>query len=326
MAAKKAKLNSRQNLSSKKIHKFLEKMSRKKEFNPVPRKRQVNGLKAKKRNKSLEKAVSKRIHKNLTKRAHVIEINNKKNERSDIILKGASSEYGFIKTGIKYFDGLIDKGIPENGTILIKGGPETGKTTLALQILHSFLEQNKKCFYISFEEVEEKLKAYMDKFGWYANHHEEKGLLMIKHFDPFILGRTIGSLFGKEKGELFIDIGIEELFSKNFKPDIVIVDSLTALENIFPKEKFDAYCVYIKHLFNNYIGATTFLILETEDANESTGFGILENQADGIIHMYHSKGTAIRGIEILKMRGTKHREKFVPMELSEKGIIIDSNT
>lgn len=232
----------------------------------------------------------------------------------------------FIKTGVEQFDKLFVHGIPKGNSVIIAGGPGTGKTILTLQIANYSSLKGKRCLYISFEESEQRLKEHMEGFGWNPDKLEANGLLHIKRFDPFRLSRTIEALLAKARGELLIDVGVEELLPKNFTPEIIILDSISALASAFITGS-DTYRVYIEQFFRYFerVGATAFLISETEDAPKKLSeSGVEEFLADGVVVMYYIKRGNIRerAIEILKMRGAKHQEKIVAMEITEKGIVI----
>ena len=71
----------------------------------------------------------------------------------------------FIKTGIKGLDSLMENGIQKASSILIAGGAGTGKTNLCLQILANQAAQGKNCYFIGFEELEDRLIEHMEQFG-----------------------------------------------------------------------------------------------------------------------------------------------------------------
>ena len=232
----------------------------------------------------------------------------------------------FIKTGFESFDSLFSKGITKGISILIAGGPGTGKTILTLQLANSFCNQGKKVFYMSFEESEERLREHMEGFGWNPQEFEKNGFLAIKRFNPFKLSRSIEGLLAKARGELLIDIGMEDLLPKGFKPDIIMLDSISALAAGFTSGS-DTYRVYIEQLFRYFekLGVTSFMISETEDAPKKlSDSGVEEFLADGVIVMYYLKHGNIRerAIEVLKLRGSKHTEKIVAIEITENGMVI----
>ncbi|MBN2043120.1 MAG: AAA family ATPase [Candidatus Aenigmarchaeota archaeon] len=231
----------------------------------------------------------------------------------------------YIKIGIPGFDELIEKGVPKGNAILISGGPGSGKTIFCLQIANFFVEKGKRCVYMSFEEEEAKLKQHMKDFGWDPDKNIKNGNLAIKGFDPFEVVRLIEAMVEESKGELLIKTPPIK-FLKEFMPDIVVVDSLSAVAAAFSGHE-TSYRLYISQLFRylNSMGVTSFVITETEEIpTEITRRGCEEFLADGVILLYNLKKTDIRisALEILKMRGVKHQKRIVPMQITEKGIVI----
>ena len=129
----------------------------------------------------------------------------------------------------------------------------------------------------------------------------------------------------KAKGELLIDIE-PVVFPEHFKPDFIIVDSLTAIASAFTGKE-DSYRIYIEQLFRFFekLGANSFLITETEQIPKifSTS-GVEEFLADGVIVIYNFKRGDVRenGIEILKLRGAKHQKKIVAMQITDNGMVV----
>lgn len=233
----------------------------------------------------------------------------------------------WIKTGVPGFDQLLKDGIPKGYSVIVAGACGTGKTIFLLQTLNYACSQGEKCFYITFEESEERLRQHMKGFGWNAEEYEKKGLLVIKRMNAFDISRYVEALLTKEKGELMIEIeGMMELIPKGFKPDRIFLDSITALAAAFTSTDV-SYRVYIEQLFRFFekIGATTFLITETEDAPKKLSpSGVEEFLADGVIILYNlsHNDLRIRVLEIFKLRGTGHKEKMVPFKITGNGIVV----
>ncbi len=231
----------------------------------------------------------------------------------------------FVNTGVDGFDDLFDKGIPKGNSILIAGGAGSGKTILSLQTLAYHSSQGKKCLYMSFEESEEHLIQHMEDFGWNPKELIKKGNLLIKRFNPFDITRSVDALLLKQKGELLINIK-PIMFPNNFKPDLIVVDSLTAIASAFIGKE-DSYRIYIEQLFRFFekIVATSFLITETKQIPTvfSTS-GVEEFLADGVIVLYNIKRGNVRenAIEVLKLRGAKHQKKIVAMQITDSGILV----
>jgi len=232
----------------------------------------------------------------------------------------------WVNVGIPGFDDLLDKGIPKGTTTLICGGPGSGKTIFALQTLSFGATNGEKCVYMTFEESEGRLRNHMRDFGWDAEKLEKKGNLLIKRYDPFAITRQVEALLEKSKGELLIDVS-PILFPKDFKPDRVVIDSLSAIAAAFVGKE-DTYRIYIEQLFRllEQIGATSFLITEsTQIPIKLTSSGVEEFLADGVVVLYNIQRENIResAIEILKLRGAGFQKKMVAMEIKGGvGIIV----
>lgn len=231
----------------------------------------------------------------------------------------------YVLTGVPGFDELFDRGIPGGSSVLVAGGAGCGKTILCLQTAINRAKQGEKCFYMSFEESEEKLISHMKDFGWNPEKYIEEGTLKIKRFSPFDILRNVDAMLAKEKGELLIDID-PIILPEGFKPDILVVDSISAVASAFTGKE-DSYRVYIEQLFRFFekIGSTSFLLTETKQIPEIFSVsGVEEFLADGVIVLYNFEKGNVResAIEILKMRGEKHQKKKAAMQISNNGIIV----
>ncbi|MBU2560332.1 AAA family ATPase [archaeon] len=232
----------------------------------------------------------------------------------------------WVKTGIEGFDSLLERGIPRGAAILIAGGPGSGKTIFCLQTLNYAATHGEKCLYMTFEEGEEKLRKHMHDFGWNPEELEKKGLLVIKRFDPFDVTISVEAMLEKARGELSIEI-TPVLIPDDFKPDRVVVDSLSAIAAGFIGSE-RSYRIYIEQLFRYFerMGATSFLITEIGSTPSTISkSGVEEFLADGVVVLYNVRDGNIRQntIEVLKLRGTGFEKKIVPMGIiAGQGIVV----
>lgn len=239
--------------------------------------------------------------------------------------KGKKTQTEYIKTGISGLDALLGEGIPKGTSVLLCGGTGTGKTILALNIIYNQAQKGKDCIYLSFEESAERLEQHMKAFG--MDPEDTKGKLLIERVESSSVERMVDTMVTKSSPELKIDIqeGILGIIPKDFKPDYVVVDSLSAISAVFTGDK--NYRIYAQQLFRYFenLGATTFMISEHEQSfDKYSRSGVEEFLADGIIVLYYLKSGSVRerAIEVLKLRGGKHQEKIAAMDIGEKGIIV----
>ena len=247
---------------------------------------------------------------------------------------------GKILTGIEGFDDLMEtdsdsvSGVPEGSSILIEGGPGSGKTIFCLQNAANRIKEGDNVLFMSFEEPPHRLVQHMDAFGWEVEEYLENDQLRIKRYNALDIARSVEALLSEAKRELLIDVK-PMLFPDNFEPDFVIIDSLTSIASAFSGEE-SRFRIYMEQLFR-YLeqeNITTFLIRETPTPTHIGAGGGGNEEAvsflsDGIVAIYnaiHPSGERDRGIEIVKMRGEDFKSGIVEMEIKDgEGIVVDSD-
>lgn len=258
----------------------------------------------------------------------------KKNKKAGGLKKAPKpkpAKTSFFKTDIAGFDSLFKNGIPEGAAVLVEGGPGSGKTNFCLNVAYNACKRGLKVLYMSFEEPEPRLRQHMTNFGWKIDGLEEKGLLMIKRFNALDIARSVEALLSEAKRELLIEVQ-PVLIPKDFKPDIVCIDSLSSIASAFSGEesRFRVYMEqFFRYLESNNI--TSFLIRETSIPSHIGMVFVEKGEAisflsDGIIVLYNvifSNGRRGRAVEVLKMRGESIDRKIVEAEIfDDRGFVV----
>jgi KaiC/GvpD/RAD55 family RecA-like ATPase len=73
------------------------------------------------------------------------------------------------------------------------------------------------------------------------------------------------------------------------------------------------------------LGRTSLILTEMPGGTEGLSkFGVEEFLLQGVIVIYNTKkgSKRARGLEVLKMRGTKHSDKICLMVMTDKGIVV----
>ena len=157
-------------------------------------------------------------------------------------MKGKNNnEEKFVSTGILGFDNLFKNGIPKGSSILVSGGAGSGKTNFCLQILVNQANQGKKCYYMGFKESAEKLIQNMKNFGWNPKKFINSGNLKIKRFLTSEIyyydkknDNDFQAMMTKDIDPLLMELEPLAIDSDvGFKPDFIVLDSLTALSSAF---------------------------------------------------------------------------------------------
>jgi circadian clock protein KaiC len=206
----------------------------------------------------------------------------------------SSSDLKRLTTGSAAFDRILDGGIPVRSVNVIAGAPGAGKTLFSLQMLFALARQGKKGLYLTtLSEPSLKLVQYMQQFSF---------------FDAALVDREV----------VFADLGaairkgaeatLEEITRRveREEPAILVIDSFKAIRDVIGDAVSSRSFVYDLAVHTATWGVTSLLVGEYTDAESAkyAEFAI----ADGIIRLANSRRelTAIREVEVLKLRGTRH--------------------
>jgi KaiC/GvpD/RAD55 family RecA-like ATPase len=240
-----------------------------------------------------------------------------------------------VSFDIPGFDQLFYDALPRDSSILVTGSPGAGKTLLCLQALYNKAKEGHKCLYISFGESVPRLISYMYDFG--MNYHSVEDNFQIQRVKTFALARDIEALLAKTTKEL--KVGMERLpelrlGKENFKPEFVVVDSISALFAGFVTGQTN-YRLYLEELLRHFEREKIFVFLISEKGVAPsllglTGFStpVLKFEhymTDSWINLLdiNIRGARQRGIEVVKTRGCDHLKRTVPFEIKEKkGVVI----
>ncbi|MEM2319170.1 MAG: ATPase domain-containing protein [Candidatus Bathyarchaeia archaeon] len=199
--------------------------------------------------------------------------------------------------GIEGFDDLIEGGFPKGSTILVCGGPGTGKTIFSAQ----FLYNGAKIFgesgvYVGLGEKREAFVGYMKKLGLDFESLEADGKFA---FIEMVTGK-------KGIHSDIIKMILEKINKLNAKR--LVIDPITAIMQAY-EETIDAralmHTIFGKILYETQ--CTTLLVSEMPTGKDSMGRGIEEFVSDGVIllkrKIYNER--LLREMEIVKLRGTR---------------------
>lgn len=239
-------------------------------------------------------------------------------------------------TGIEGLDELLEGGFPQGRTILVIGGPGTGKTILGAQFLYEGInKKNENGVFVSLDENKEHFYSEMKNFGWdFAKAEKDRKFWLIDATrDPRVsmlkeklYSEETKSLRGKH---LPIDQLVEELRMriKSVNAKRVVVDTLASLFYRFPDpvERRTAAVDLIESLAG--FGTTTLITTELGQLGLERSAVEEEYLVHGVVMMQtlFSGGTTTRAIQVEKMRGTKVNPNLVPYSIDKSGIEVYPN-
>lgn len=241
-----------------------------------------------------------------------------------------------VGTGIQGLDDLISGGFPKGRTILVVGGPGTGKTILASQFLYKGIyEHNENGVFVSLDESKDHYYSEMENFGWDFKKAEEEA--KFGFIDATKMSRIAILQEKLHRGEtsilrgkqLPIDKLVENLQAKIQQIDAkrVSLDTLVALFYRFPDpiERRTAVQDLIESLSD--LGTTN--IITTELSHLSLERSVLDEEylVHGVVMMQtlFSRGATTRALQVEKMRGTGVNPNIVPYTIDRNGIEVFTN-
>jgi len=178
-------------------------------------------------------------------------------------------------TGSEVLDDGLRGGFPAGRTVLVTGGPGTGKTTLAVQFLQAGLDAGERCLFVSTEQTPEELRDAFSSFAFDLEHddlsiasiHATTGHTL--EDDEAVL--TLQSLGGEESlgagySAPFEPAHVVEHLERLGPADRVVLDSVSGLSAMDEdRSRFRRTVLDLIRLFTDDFGATAMLTAEETD-------------------------------------------------------------
>jgi circadian clock protein KaiC len=211
-------------------------------------------------------------------------------------------------TGDSALDAILGGGVPVKSLTMIAGEPGSGKTVLALQMLFHAARQGKTCLYFStLAEPTLKLLRYMQLFRFFDAE------LIDKHIFFTDIAEALRS--GPDPTLAAISARLEA-----HEPALVVIDSFRAVGDLIRDPGVARAFTYDLAVQSASWGATTLLIGEytLDEVHTLPAFGI----ADGILWLGSEREglTAVRELEVLKLRGADHVSGRHFFEICDSGL------
>ena len=220
-----------------------------------------------------------------------------------------------VSTGIPSLDNMFKGGgFTRGSTILVSGTAGTGKTSLASAFAVERCKRGERCLFLSYEESSGQLIQNMSSIGIHFEPWVKKGLLKIVSTRP--------SFFGLEMHLLDLYKTIEE-----FKPQAVIIDPLTSLISEGNQREIQSMVTRMIDLLKSkgITGFFTSLVSSTAQNYTSGEVGV-SSLIDTWLVVREIEENAgkkrIRGLYIVKSRGTAHSSDVHKLVLSDEGITL----
>jgi len=236
-----------------------------------------------------------------------------------------------VSTGAKGLDEMLGGGLPVGRSVLVCGGPGSGKTIFGIQFLYNgAVEYGEPGLYVSLDESPSHLKEDMYSFGWDLEDLERQKKLMIVDASPIraIPGQVkIGNLnIGKRDFSMLSLIEIIKSRVKEIDAKRVVIDPITTFSVQYPDayERRTAILDLIQTITN--LGTTNLMISELRATALERQINAEEFLLHGVVvfHTISQNGEIIRAVQIEKMRGIAHDHQLRPYKIYRTGLEVFS--
>ena len=238
----------------------------------------------------------------------------------------------YIKTGITGVDTILGGGgFPEKHTILVSGGPGSGKTTFGIQFLYTGATQyNEPGLYVTLDENPDDIKANMLNYGWDLSQLEQDIKLVFVNVSPVRMVPTekVGLIqLGMQEFKLVklleaIREGIDEIGAKR-----VVIDPVTMFMLQYPDETERIHAIRDLIAELRKTNCTHLLISELRGTGMEREYQFEEYLSQGVILLRTvlKENKVSRMFQVEKMRGLDVDTQPHPYEITENGIKVYPN-
>ena len=232
----------------------------------------------------------------------------------------------YVPTGIHGVDKILaDKGIPKGHTILVSGGPGSGKTTFAIQFLYiGATQHNESGVYVTLDEEPSEIKKNMSKYGWDLNRLEEEKKLIFINVSPVRVAPSETGLIqiGMKEFRLIKLLEAIKKCVKEVNAERVVVDPITIFTLQYPNDIERIYAMRDLLRDLRQTGSTNLMISELRGTGWEREHQFEEYLTQGVILLrtFPKDGRLVRVFQVEKMRGLAIDNQPRPYEISAKGI------
>ncbi|MFC7074914.1 RAD55 family ATPase [Haloarcula halophila] len=216
-----------------------------------------------------------------------------------------------ISSGVPGFDELVEGGLLTDRLYVVSGPPGSGKTTFCSQFITQGAKEGDSCLYVTMHETKTELMQDMSGYEFGFDRAIQSDAVQFLNLVTENGKRTI-TQFGSEGGLT------NRLVAYIRQNDIerVVIDSTMLLQH-FMNDVGDEITGFLSAL--KQTEATTLLISEMTDPSSYSDEHYL---AHGVIffHNFLEGGSMIRGLQVIKMRGTAIDCDIRQIQFSDEGL------
>jgi circadian clock protein KaiC len=214
-----------------------------------------------------------------------------------------------LSSGIESLDAMLSGGVYRGSSLLVSGTSGTGKSSIAAHMVDAACRRGERSLYLALEESPDQIERNMASIGFDLAKWREAGLLKFHSARPTSSGLEthLATLTG---------------LVREFKPQVVVIDPITAFSAAADDERVKLMLVRAVDLFKSH-GITSLFTALTfgGDAPEATSVAI-SSLVDVwvLLRNLESAGERTRGLYVCKARGTVHSNQIREFLLTATGV------
>ncbi|NWF96958.1 MAG: hypothetical protein HXY34_12525 [Candidatus Thorarchaeota archaeon] len=238
-----------------------------------------------------------------------------------------------VSSGVAGLDQLLGGGFLRGRTLLVTGGPGTGKSILGWHFLLKGASSDESGLLVSLDQTEEMIIADMADLGL-----EPQSALSSKRLSIMAGTLSLSPQGGSYEYNVSFEGGLirDKPFTVTNLAQLIrhrvtetgatrlVVDGLGPLLELAAGSLETRQAVYgfVKEISNSHI--TTLLTQELKSHPNSPSDEMPQFLADGVIKldMGYSAGDYVRTIQVMKMRGSTHTMRPVLFKIGNDGMVV----
>lgn len=228
-----------------------------------------------------------------------------------------------MPTGIDGLDTCLSGGLPRERNTVLMGGPGSGKTVLALQILVNGAQKfNEPGIFVAFEENSRQIVNNAGTFGWDLAKLEKQKLFFL---DAKMRPNTV------QAGEFDLTgmLAVIENKAREMNARRIVFDSIDVLLSLLDNPATERQELFRLYDWLLHSGMTAIITAKSDTAGISLNpqYSNMQFMADCVIQLSHqlSRNTSIRNLWVMKYRGSSFMENQVPVTIGNHGMEITAD-
>jgi KaiC/GvpD/RAD55 family RecA-like ATPase len=242
-----------------------------------------------------------------------------------------------VSSGVFGLDGLLEGGLIKGRSVLLAGGPGTGKSILSWQFLFDGISKGETGVLVSLDQSRQLLIEDMSKMGWDAREAIDSNSLTLLSGDLRIIPRETGyeymiafdhPMLREQPFTVPRLASVVKEKAREISATRIVVDGIGALLELAGSHFEIRQLVYsfMKEIVTK--DGTVLMTHELRSQPRATNDEMPYFISDGVfkLDMVKSSGDFVRTLRIVKMRGTSHVMRPVMFKISDDGITLFPET